>query len=124
MDIRLSRLSISSWINFESLWLLRNQSILSNQSHFTWKELFVAFCCPVYGESVAIFSNSFVISVICICSLFYFCRSGYRFIKSIDLLKAADFGFIDFSLLFAISLISALYDFLSSVSFGFIFFLF
>lgn len=59
-------------------------------SHILCAELFVAFfhySFNVCGESVAIFSNSFLMLVICVCSLFSLSIWLYRFIKSINLLK-------------------------------------
>ena len=56
MDIRWFRLSISSWIDFGSLYLLSKWSILYNKSNFISKELFAAFSYDVFGVSVAIFS--------------------------------------------------------------------
>lgn len=41
----------------------------------------------VCGESVAIFSNSFLVQVICVQSLYFLCQSCCRFINSIYLLK-------------------------------------
>lgn len=82
-------------------------------SHILCAELFVAFfhySFNVCGESVAIFSNSFLMLVICVCSLFSLSMWLYRFIKSINLLKEP--GLASLISLISISLVSALTSFL------------
>lgn len=104
--LRLLRLLFSSWVNFDSLLLLRNWSIMSkflNSCANNCHSIFIRILVSVKSVVITPFISD--IGNLCLFSAFV-CQSGQWFIKFIDLLKESAFVLlIFFCFLFSISLI-------------------